>query len=78
MRIKSRSRRAKAIVALTVLFALSATAAALAAEVQAGKIIISIEGGITPAKLSKTKPTPITLKISGSVKTSDGSPTSPP
>jgi hypothetical protein len=73
MRIKSRSRRAKAIVALTALFALTATAAALAAEVQAGKIIISIEGGITPAKLSKTKPTPITLKISGSVKTSDGS-----
>lgn len=70
----ARSPKAKAILALSIsLIALSAAASALAATVQAGNLIIEIEGGITPSKLSKTKPTPITLKISGAVKTADGS-----
>jgi hypothetical protein len=73
MRLKLKSQRGKAIAALVTLIALGATATALAATVQAGNIVISIEGGITPTKLSKTKPTPITLKIEGSIKTADGS-----
>ncbi len=63
----------KAVFLLIALIALTATATALATTVQAGKIIIEIEGGITPTKLSKTKPTPITLKINGAIKTTDGS-----
>ncbi len=55
------------------LLALIGAASALAISVQAGKVIIEIEGGITPTKLSKTKPTPITLKINGAIKTADGS-----
>jgi hypothetical protein len=73
MRLKLKSRRAKAIAALITLIALTGTATALAATVQAGKIIIEIEGGITPTKLSKKTPTPITLKVNGAVKTTDGS-----
>jgi hypothetical protein len=73
MRSKLKSRRAKVVAALITLIALTATATALAATVQAGNVIIEIEGGISPMKLSKKTPTPITLKIEGAVKTADGS-----
>ncbi len=73
MRRKLKSRRAKTIAALITLIALTATATALAETVQAGNIIISIEGAISPTKLSKKTPTPITLKLNGSIKTADGS-----
>ena len=76
MKIKLKSNRAKAIFALIGLLALSATATAMAEKVQAGNVIIEIEGGITPTKLSKKTPTPITLKISGAVKDTEG--TRPP
>ena len=47
-------------------------AGAMGETVRAGNLIISIEGGITPTKLPKGTPAPITLKASGSIKTVDG------
>jgi hypothetical protein len=44
--------------------------------VQAGNLKLTLNGGFTPKKLSKTKPTPITLNISGKIDTLDG--THPP
>jgi len=41
--------------------------------VRSGNLEISIEGGITPKKLPKHKPAPITLKVKGSIATTDGS-----
>jgi hypothetical protein len=41
--------------------------------IQAGNMVITFNGGFSPKKLSKTKPTPISLNISGSIKTNDGS-----
>jgi hypothetical protein len=63
----------KAAFLLVALIALGATASALGATAQAGNVIIEIEGKLSPTKLSKTKPTPITLTVSGAIKTSDGS-----
>ncbi len=57
----------------TVLLTLTATATALAVSAQAGKVVIEIEGGISPTRLAKKTPTPITLKINGAIKTTDGS-----
>ena len=76
MKINSKPPKAKAIFALICLLALIPPAAAMAEKVQAGNLIIEIEGGISPTKLSKTKPTPITLKISGAIKDAEG--TRPP
>src|SRR5512133_3681896 len=42
--------------------------------IQAGNMVITFNGGFSPKKLSKTKPTPITLNISGHIRTNDGSP----
>ncbi len=44
--------------------------------VRAGNLIVTIEGGIAPRKLPKKIPAPITLTVSGSLKTADG--THPP
>jgi hypothetical protein len=41
--------------------------------VRAGNLVITFNGGFSPTKLSKTTPTPITLNISGNIKTTDGS-----
>jgi hypothetical protein len=49
---------------------------ALGQTVRAGNLIVTIEGGITPRKLPKKTPAPITLSVSGSLKTADG--THPP
>jgi len=58
--------------------ALLATAALVASvasgdTVTAGNLTIEIEGGISPTKLPKKTPAPITLTVSGAVKTTDGS-----
>jgi hypothetical protein len=70
--------------ALLTALALVALAAALWAQgalgkgevVRLGNLEISIEGGITPTKLPRAKPAPISLALSGSVATADG--TRPP
>jgi hypothetical protein len=40
--------------------------------VKAGNLEVSIDGGITPKKLPKKAPGPITLKVKGSIGTTDG------
>lgn len=52
------------------LFAL--TTSALGQTVRAGNLIVTIEGAITPKKLPSKTPAPITLSVSGSLKTADG------
>jgi hypothetical protein len=41
--------------------------------VKAGNLIVEVEGAVSPTKLSKKTPTPITLTVSGSIKSADGS-----
>jgi hypothetical protein len=45
---------------------------ALGETVRAGNLIATIEGGVSPHKLPRTTPAPITLKAIGSLRTSDG------
>ncbi|MBS1885808.1 MAG: hypothetical protein JSU06_01325 [Actinobacteria bacterium] len=75
--MKKRSGRSRLKVVVLGL-ALTAVAAGLASvavadTVTAGNVTISIEGAVSPQKLPKTTPAPITLTVSGSVKTTDGS-----
>jgi hypothetical protein len=67
-------RRGGGAVLLACALALIAffTVAAVAETVHAGNLIVSIEGGVSPAKLPKQTPAPITLKVSGKVATADG------
>lgn len=69
---------------LTLIFALGAALAvavagvALAAGekptvVKAGKLVLTINGGVTPKTLPKNTFAPITLNVSGSIATTDGS-----
>jgi hypothetical protein len=61
-------------IALTALLAaLTAASLAPAETVRLGNLVISIDGGISPSKLPKRTPAPITLKVSGSVTSADGS-----
>jgi hypothetical protein len=72
----AKSRRA---LGLGALIAAIATIAALLVSgaagevVKAGNLVVTIEGGITPKKLPKKAPAPITLKVKGKIATSDGS-----
>ena len=61
------------------LFGLALAGVAMAekpVKVVAGNLELTFNGGFTPKVLSKTKPTPIALDVSGEVKTKDG--THPP
>jgi hypothetical protein len=68
-----RSLRAKAI-ALASLIALGAIAiqGASAQTVKLGNLIATIDGKITPSKLSRKTPQPISLEVKGSLDTADG------
>ena len=46
---------------------------ATAQVVKKGNIEIEIEGSVSPTKLSRTTPQPITLNLSGKAGTTDGS-----
>ena len=69
--------KAKALALLSLaalaLLAVGLVSAASGAVVRAGNLIVEIEGQISPTKLSKKTPTPITLTVSGSIKSADGS-----
>lgn len=54
--------------------ALTAFAVSIAAgeTVRAGNLVVSIDGGVTPSKLPKKTPAPITLKVKGQIATADG------
>jgi hypothetical protein len=65
--------------ALGALIAISVAGIATAekpVKVRAGNLELTFNGGFTPKVLSKTKPTPISLNVSGEIKTVDG--THPP
>jgi hypothetical protein len=67
-------RMLKAIALAAVAAALVAAAVTVASAdtVRAGNLIVEIEGGVSPKKLPKKTPAPITLTVSGSIKTADG------
>jgi hypothetical protein len=65
-------KRAAAIALLCALGALFATSAP-ANTVRLGNLEISIEAKISPTRLPKSKPAPIALTVSGSVRSADGS-----
>jgi hypothetical protein len=67
---------------LTWILAVGAAAALLVAGVasaykpaviKVGNLVLTFNGGFSPTKLSKTKPTPISLNLSGKVETTDHS-----
>ncbi len=68
-------RQISLIVGLAALLAL-ATAAIATAEapttVKAGNLVLTIDGGVTPKALSKTKLEPIALNVQGKIATADG------
>ena len=68
----------RALGAAIAVFAIAALTAlgvgvASGATVRAGNLIVEIEGGVSPKKLPKKTSAPITLKVSGSIKTADAS-----
>jgi hypothetical protein len=63
----------KALLAAALCLAAFALAtSALGQTVRAGNLIVTIEGAIAPKKLPRRTPAPITLSVSGSLKTADG------
>ena len=74
---RGRTRRAGGrLAALLVLAALLAllAASALAEQTQHGQLISSFDGGISPRTLPRDKPAPVTVHLSGALRTADGSP----
>jgi hypothetical protein len=74
-------RRGRLVLAgsFVLLIALSLAANATAEKpvvVEAGNLKLTFNGGFSPKALSKTKPTPIKLNVSGQIATKDG--THPP
>jgi hypothetical protein len=69
-----KGRRARAALLGLGALALGALAvsSALGSTVQAGNLSVEIEGQISPTKLPKTTPAPITLTVSGKIATTDG------
>src|SRR5262245_29279922 len=43
------------------------------AVIKVGNLVLTFNGGFSPTKLSKTKPTPISLTVSGKIETKDHS-----
>jgi len=52
----------------------SLAASASAVTIQAGNLVISAEGGVTPTELPRDAPSPISFWIGASVRTDDGGP----
>ena len=70
--LNPRRTGAAALVLLATALLALAVASALGQTVQAGNLIVEIEGQVSPQKLPKKAPAPITLTVSGAVKTADG------
>jgi hypothetical protein len=66
-------RRAVLLGACVAAVAAAFASGALGDTVRAGNLIVEIEGSVSPKKLPKKAPAPITLKVSGSIGTADGS-----
>ena len=63
--------------AAVALFVFVAGTGASADSTRLGELIVSIEGSLSPTKLPKKTPAPITLNVEGSVKDADGTRPSP-
>jgi hypothetical protein len=75
------SRRRRTTVILGALLALTLALAGIASAekavtTRAGNLILTVNGGVSPTKLSKTKLEPISLNVQGKIATADG--TQPP
>jgi hypothetical protein len=66
-------RRIWPVTALTGALVLGLSAWAVAEQVQAGNLIVNVDGGFTPTTLPKKSFAPITLSASADIKTVDGS-----
>jgi hypothetical protein len=66
-----KATKAPALLGIVAIGALG-IASASAQVVKVGNLTISIDGKISPSKLSKTTPQPISLELKGSLKTGDG------
>jgi hypothetical protein len=73
---RSTKRATKAALLLAAALCLGAIGAslALATTIHLGGLEVQVEAKTTPSKLSKTKPTPLTLHLEGHIATTDGSP----
>jgi hypothetical protein len=67
-----KARRGTKVAVLGLSIALAAAGVAVGERVQAGNIIVDVDGGFTPSKLPKKTPAPITLKASADISTADG------
>ena len=70
-----KSGHRKALVTLGAVMALAVAVygpSAAATTVTAGNLVINVDGGVSPKALPKRKPAPITLRVRGSIRTSDG------
>ena len=67
------ARRGTKVAALALSVVLAAAGVALGERVQAGNLIVDVNGGFSPSKLPKKQPAPITLKASADIATADGS-----
>ena len=67
-----KARRSTQVGLLALCVCLAAAGVALGERVQAGNLIVDVDGGFSPSKLPKKKPAPITLKASADISTADG------
>jgi hypothetical protein len=67
-----RTRVIAAMLGVALLGALAIAAGAAGETVRAGNLIVDVDGAVTPSKLPKNTPAPITLQVKGSIATDDG------
>ena len=67
-----KARRGTKVAVLGLSIALAAAGVALGERVQAGNLIVDVDGGFSPSKLPKKKPAPITLRAQADISTADG------
>jgi hypothetical protein len=71
----TRRRRTWALLVFAAIAMLSLFAVQAGAErSQRGNLIVTLDGGISPKKLPRDKPAPVTVNLLGGVHTTDGSP----
>lgn len=71
--MRGKGRAAALLGAVGLIVVALAVSAASAQTVKVGNLIADIDGTITPTKLPRKKPAPITLKLSGALRTADKS-----
>ena len=74
----ARGTRVALLGAAVMVLAALVVSSAMGDTVKAGGMEIKIEGGISPKKLSKKTPTPITLSVEGSIKNTENPAERPP